>query len=165
MKEVTLIFQTKELLYDISNYSYVESDIIPTDNEHIRHQVSDVCESGNIDRVRRILELSHKECVEMLYPYSKQEVCESSVYDNSLIEKECYCIELKLPNEFSQTTIELLQQMLHEYMVCRVMSDWMSITNGASTEKWVSKLSYIGNKIPTMLLSRTSKLKRKQGPF
>ena len=36
-KSVTLIFKRAELLYDASNYSFVEADILPQDEEHTKH--------------------------------------------------------------------------------------------------------------------------------
>lgn len=73
-KAVTLTFKRTELLYDAENYSFVEGDIMKADDEHARHQVFDIAAKGNIDRVTRVLNLAHAECVEMLFPYSKEEI-------------------------------------------------------------------------------------------
>lgn len=72
-KVVSLEFSRKALIYDISNCAYVEGDVMPADDEHSKHQVFDIAEDGNIDRVTRILDLAHAECVEMMYPYTKVE--------------------------------------------------------------------------------------------
>lgn len=166
MNSVLFTFKVSEILYDVSNYSYVEGDILSEAEEHLRHQVMDVCESGNIDRVKRVLDLVHSECVEMLYPYSKKSLENfSDVYSNELNNKECYYIELQFPIGFSQTTIEYLRNLIHEYMVCRVVGDWMSITNTRSESKWEAKATIIRNKISISLLSRTGKIRRKLSPF
>ena len=73
-KEVVLTFKRAELIYDASNYSYVEGDIIPEGNECRRHQVFDIAQDGNVNRVTRVLNTVHAECVEMLYPYTKEEI-------------------------------------------------------------------------------------------
>ena len=129
---VTLLFKREELLYDIENYSYVEGDVMQTNAEHERHQVTDVGQDGNIDRVTRVLYLAHAECVNMLYPYTKQPVDIKEGRDNTLTEMQEYEIRMVVPGEMSKTTITLLERLIHEYMVYRVLSDWMSITKPTS---------------------------------
>ena len=73
-KLVTLTFKRAELLYDASNYSFVEADIMPQDEEHTKHQVFDIAQDGNVDRVTRVLNLAHSECVELLFPYAKEDI-------------------------------------------------------------------------------------------
>ncbi|MDO4165548.1 MAG: hypothetical protein Q4D56_14380, partial [Bacteroides sp.] len=108
-KQVTLVFKREELLYDAKNYSFVEGDIKKEDDEHSRHQVFDIGESGNVDRVTRVLNLAHSECVEMLYPYTKEEIPdEQEALDDVLEEPEEYNIELALPKGFSLSTVKLL---------------------------------------------------------
>lgn len=165
-RAATLVFKRAELLYDAKNYSFVEGDIMTAGDEHVRHQVQDIGESGNVDRVTRILNLAHAECVEMLYPYTKEELQEElDELDDILKESDEYRIELTLPATFSLTTVKLLEHLLHEYMVCRVLADWMSITNPSSQANWETKLKSQKDKIQTSLVSRTGKLRRKCKPF
>lgn len=163
---VTLIFKRSELVYDAENYSFVEGDIMKTDDEHDRHQVFDIGQDGNIDRVTRILNLAHTECVEMLYPYTKTEIPdEQEVLDDILEAPEEYDIELDLPEGFSLTTVKLLKNLIHEYFVCRVLADWLSITKPESKAHWEEKLANIKYKIQTSLVSRIGKVRRKLKPF
>ena len=62
-KNVKLVFRREQLLYDIGNYAFVEGDLLGDDAEHIAHQVKDIVEDGNVDRVTRVLNLAHTECV------------------------------------------------------------------------------------------------------
>lgn len=166
IKPVTLVFKRQELIYDAANYSFVEGDIMKADDEHARHQVFDIAEKGNIDRVTRVLNLSYAECVEMLYPYTKEEVAdEQDALNNVLTAPEEYRIVLNLPVGFSLTTVKLLQNLIHEYFVCRVLADWMSITNPHSEANWERKFESMRSKIRTSLVSRTGKVKRKLKPF
>ena len=163
---VTLVFDRAELVYDAENYSFVEGDIMKTDDEHVRHQVFDIGQSGNIDRVTRVLNLAHTECVEMLFPYTKQELPDEAVaLDNELAAPEAYGIEMRLPIGFSMTTVQLLKNLIHEYMVCRVVADWMSITNPSSRANWEEKFMTMKKKIQTCVMSRNGKVKRKLKPF
>lgn len=165
-KQVTLTFKRQELLYDVRNYSFVEGDLMKEEAEHARHHVFDVGESGNVDRVTRVLNLAHAECVEMLYPYSKTEIPdEQEALDDVLTEPEEYPIVLALPVTFSLSTVQLLKHLVHEYLVCRVLADWMSITNPGSEANWEKKFESLRSKIQTALVSRTGKVRRKCKPF
>ena len=139
-KAVTLVFKREELLYDAENYSFVEGDIMQAEDEHARHQVFDIGQDGNVDRVTRILNLVHSECVEMLFPYTKEEISDKQEpLDNVMTVPEEYLITLVLPVEFSLSTVKLLKHLIHEYMVCKVLADWMSITNPGSQANWEDK--------------------------
>ena len=165
-KPVTLTFKRSELLYDAANYSFVEGDIMKADDEHARHQVFDIAEKGNIDRVTRVLNLAHSECVEMLFPYTKEEIAEGQeALNDVLTAPEEYHIVLNLPVGFSLTTVKLLQNLIHEYLVCRVLADWMSITNPSSQANWEAKFRELKTKIQTSLVSRAGKIRRKCKPF
>lgn len=165
-KTVTLTFKRSELLYDVENYSFVEGDIMETENEHARHQVFDIGQSGNVNRVTRVLNLTHAECVEMLYPYTKEEISdEQEALDDVMTVPEEYLITLVLPVEFSLSTVKLLKHLIHEYMVCKVLADWMSITNPGSQANWEDKARNIRIKIQTSLVSRKGKIRRKLKPF
>lgn len=165
-KLVTLTFKRSELLYDVENYSFVEGDIMSTENIHAKHQVFDVGQSGNVDRVTRVLTLAHSECVEMLYPYTKEEIPDEQEELNDILsEPEEYNILLSLPEGFSLSTVKLLKNLIHEYLVCRVLADWMSITNPASKGNWEDKIASLKLKIQTSLVSRSGKIRRKMKPW
>ena len=165
-KEVTLTFKRAELIYDASNYSFVEADIMTEGDECRRHQVFDIGQAGNVDRVTRVLNTAHAECVEMLYPYTKEEIPdEQEALDDVLKEPETYEIKLTLPETFSLTTLRLLEELMHEYLVCRVLADWMSITNPESEANWQRKFTTIREKIRTALVSRAKMTRRKLSPF
>jgi hypothetical protein len=72
---------------------------------------------------------------------------------------------MSLPEGFSMTTVRLLKQLIHEYMVCRVLADWMSITNPGSQKNWEDKIRTAKSKIQTALVSRRGKVKIKMNPF
>ena len=161
---VNLIFKRSEILYDVSNYSFIEGDIMKSDDEHLKHQVFDIGQKGNVDRVIRILSLAHAECVEMLFPYTTRETS-NIILDNILSEPEEYHITMCIPHNFSETTVELLKNLIHEYLVCRVLEDWMSITKPESQANWRDKLESIKRKIQLSLTSRGTVMRRRQSPF
>lgn len=162
--EVVLGFGRKELLYDIRNYAYIEGHVMQTDNVHQEHMVQDVGEEGNIDRENRILDLAVSQCKEMLYPYTKNSISRHALHDE-LKEQDSYGIVLRLPADFSQTTVNLLERLIHEYIVDYAVADWMSITNPQKEETWAVKAADMEERIRTALVSRTGRIRRKPSVF
>lgn len=164
-KVVLLRFKREELLYDIGNYSYVEGDIMSTRDEHERHQVMDVVEDGNVDRVSRVLDLAFAQCVELCYPYSKVAVEDGTELDDTKSEPSVYELRLRLPDGFSQTTLTLLEKLIHELLVYKVMADWMSITKPTSKQNWEEKIQEIEGQVIGTLNCRRGRVRRTQTPF
>lgn len=162
---VTFVFYREQLIYDINTIAYVEGDIMPIENENARHQLIDIAEDGNIDRVTRILNRAHAECVEFMYPYTKGLSCYGDFQDNVLYDPSEYIIELFVHWDFSETTISLLSKLIHEYMICRVLYEWLSITNPNANKKWADKADSIKNEIRIRLNARCGRVRRTQSPF
>lgn len=165
-KSVTLIFKREEILYDVQNNTYIETDVSETTNEHVKHQMRDVAQFGNVDRVTRVLNLAYQESLEMLYPYTKTEIeDEQKPINNILTEPQEYVFELTLPETFSSTTLLYIKELLHNYFVYRVLADWTSIVNPPAQPKWEEKKEETRYKIKTALVSRLKALRRKLKPF
>lgn len=165
---VTLKFKREELLYDIKNIAYVEGDVMITDDEKDRHQVMDIGEDGNIDRVTRVMDLAVTHCTELLFPYSKTDVDEEEERDDTLEETEVYEINLKVPDDFSKTTVNHLEKVIHELIVYKVLSDWLSITNlrnPNSAANWASKIQELEDDVETTLNARMHRVRRTQTPW
>lgn len=190
-KTVKMTFKRAELIYDIRNNAYVEGDVMQAKTEHDRHQVQDIGEDGNIDRVTRLLDLAHAECEEALFPYTKEDVeqetemddtptyveptadAEGTVADPEVFTDDTtaskptgdYVIRLLVPDEYSKTTVRLIVRYIHEYMVCRVLSDWMSITNPPAAANWKAKQDEALEGMREAVNFRTGRVRRTQTPF
>lgn len=157
-------FKRNQLLYDIKNYAYIEGSVMATESNHNRHMVQDVGEEGNVDRVTRVLNLTVAKCKELLYPYTKNEVHRAELND-TLREPEVYGIVLSVPADFSQTTLYLLENLIHEYLVCKAVADWMSITHPEKAEVWEAKAVDAESEIRMNLHARIAKRRRRLHPF
>lgn len=164
-KMATIIIERNKLIYDIKNYAYVEGDIMQTEDDHDRHQVQDICEDGNIDRVTRVLGLAYTECLETLYPYAKMPVHNDTARINHLNEWSDYNFYLLLPDDFSETTVSFLKEQINEYMVCRVLADWLSITKPSAAPNWENKAENAKTEIANALNHRVRRTRRTQTPF
>lgn len=159
--KVKLTFKRAELLYDIKNCAYVESHVLPAEAEHARHMVADVGEEGNVDRVTRVLDLGVSMCREMLYPWAKKDIGKTE-YDDTLAERKQYEIEMNVPGTMSQTTLTLVERQIHEYLVCRGVADWLSITHPEKSETWLAKAAEAESEIRVAIHSRMERTRIRQ---
>lgn len=167
-RQAVIEIRRDEILYDVANIAYVEGDIAKTDDSHGKHQVQDIVEDGNRDRVSRIASLAIAKCVELLYPYSRTPVEDFESRDNLPDESETWEIWLNLPADVSSTTITYISRLVHEYIVCRILWDWLSITNiynKESASMWRVKLEEIEEELKNSVMSRYRKIRRKMNPF
>lgn len=164
-RKVSLVFYREQLLYDIKNCAYIEGHVWGEENQHAQHTLVEIGEEGNIDRVNRILSQVHADAVEMLYPYTKQEAEDDEVFCDKMKEPSKYTIEMLVPITMSKTTLRLLNELIHEFMVTRVIFDWLSITHREAAEHWLEKAKEATMRINSVKHSRTGVLRRPTYPF
>lgn len=164
-KIAELKFLRTELFYDIANYAYIESDVVRTDDEHVRHTIADVVEDGNVDRIVRMLDLYFSEVQELLYPYTKRDVPVSVVMDNALRIPESYILRMTIPDGMAESTLNLLRAQIHEYLVCRALTEWMSISNLPVAEVWQSKAELARTSINRYKNGRRGRVRRPSHPW
>lgn len=164
-KTVRLEFLRTQLLYDIRNIAYVEGDVMADDKQHSKHQVQDIGEEGNIDRVTRIMDMAVAECVEMLYPYSKAEVEQSTYMNDILQETERYVVIMYVPNDFSKTTVTLIERYIHEFIIYRVLADFFLTAAPDLSEKYLAKQDAAETAIKDTLNARIRRVRKTQTPF
>lgn len=146
--QVTLVFSVGEVLYDIANMAWVEGDVMDgTEYNHVRHLVQDIAEDGNRDRVMRVMKLAHAEAGELLYPWSREEVAVSTQLDNVPTDEDVLVTRLSVPARTSMNTINLILRLIHEWMVCRVLEDWLGVTYAGGAPLWTARLEAIRGQI------------------
>lgn len=161
---VSLTFSREQLLYDIKNYAYVESHVMSPDTEHARHMVADVGEEGNVDRITRVLDLGVAKCREMLYPWAKMSISNTE-FNDTLQEQAQYRIDMTVPTTMSETTLSFVERYIHEFLVCRGVSDWLSITNPQKSEVWMEKANEAEREIGRSIHSRVERTRIRQHWF
>lgn len=155
----------EQLLYDIENYAYVEGNVVEVPSAEDRAMVIDIAQEGNIDRVNRILNLAYSELVEIMFPYTKERCEDEEIRNDIITEPSEYTIRLSMPTMFSKTSVNLLANLCHEYMVCRVLSDWLNMTKHEAWQSWQLRLADISMQIRARLNARCGRIRRTQTPF
>jgi hypothetical protein len=162
--EATITLRTDDLLYAVANCAYITGDTMEQDDEHGRHMVFDLTQKGNIDRVRSMLDMAYARSVESLYPYCKSPV-EDGLELGATEERDAYLYELSLPKGVSKSSLLLLRELLKEYMLDKVLADWLSITYPSAAENWQQKLSRTEDEIRAVMSLRAHPVKRRMSPF
>ena len=100
----------------------------------------------------------------MLYPFTKSTPIEEEI-DDCLLAPEEYVIELHIPIDVSRTTIHLLSRLIHEYMVYRVLADWLSIMNPNAAANWAAKAELTEREITKAKTTHQGIFTRKTHPW
>lgn len=164
-RKATITFLRPELLQDIAGLAYVEGDMIQSEDAHESHQLQDIVEDGNIERVTRVLDLTFAEVVELCYPYTKMQMEDDYRPNDIYREQEAYRLLMTVPATMSKTSIDYLGKLVHELLVCRVMADWTSITKPSVTANWNAKADDIRTRINSALAKRGMRVRRPLTPF
>ena len=161
-RTVALTMEREQLIYDVRNLCFVEGHIMegaetgdPSLRE-ARHMVQDVGEEGNVDRVTRVLDMTAADLTEKLFPFTRRDVV-LPIVDDRLRERKVYGFFLDVPEDYSQTTLNLLGELIHEVMVCMAVADWMSITNPQKEDTWRGKAERAMARINEVKNSRGSR--------
>lgn len=161
---VTMSFKRDELLKDIDTVAYAEGAVMGPDTGEARHEVQDVVQRGNIERVQRIMDLTVARVREALYEFTRCDIDRSAVSDD-YSESPVYGIVMKVPSTFSQTTLNLLEQLVHELIVARVMEDWMGIVNPGKMQYWQLRAETCMDEIRQRVRTSVMGMRRRQHYF
>lgn len=161
---VDFILGRDNLLYDIANEAYIEGDLMPDEADKVKAILQDLTQDGNIDKTNRTMNIAVSECEEMLYPYTNREIQAGDI-DNRPAAPTEYHITARFPDTFSQTTADLLKGLLHEYVVGRVLADWLGSTKPEIVPKWLDRIGDIRLRIKQAMSIRRTKTRRKISPL
>lgn len=143
--KVMIELRKDELVYDIRNTAYVFADSTKGDNAepHDLHNIYDVCEDGNMDKVARLMDSAVEDCKELLFSLTRAKVTGSGFVSDEWEEvtgspcndEDCYYLALHVPWSFSATSARTIMVYAHEYIVNRVLYKWMMLacSDGAQT--------------------------------
>ena len=173
-KTVVLTFLRSELLNDLDQYGFVEGDVMRIGDpkseadeylQHGRHQTQDITQDGNVDLVTRWLNLKLAWCREALFPWTKDPVMDNVTLDDILDDPETYSIVMTVPSDFSSTTAEWLEQLIHNLLVWWVLYCWLSINKPEAAGKWLDLDQQAEADLKGALARLTGKVYRRMSPF
>lgn len=143
---VMIELRKQEIVYDIKNTAYIFADSqTRQDTEpHSLHNVFDVAEAGNMDRLARILDSAVEDCREMLYRFCKVDMrgggfdtneweeCAGSPTNN----EEAYYLVMVVPENFSASSVHTMTVYIHDFLVYQSLYEWMSLVYPDGAEQF-----------------------------
>lgn len=159
---ITLYFS--ELFYDARNKTYLvaRGADMPYKQEAYAQLTEDEAEK---EQFNRSVSTAFAKCVEALYPYTKEAVEDGDETTNKLSHDTIYEIALLLPDDMSKTSISLVTNYLHDYIVCYALYDWYSLTSAGGGDDWLLRANAALEQVRTRLNARINRVRRKLTPF
>ncbi len=154
-----------ELDYSLGSVAWMIYHGHPELNDHVRHQIADVCQGENRHSVSRLLllgigELCRKMGAKVRFISGLEEAGEVA---DKLIEPTEYLIEIEYAG-IEGPDMKLLAEQMHFYLVWRVMRDWLAPwlpSGGNLAEERVTE--YLAK--VSELLGKTSHCRRRLPPI
>ena len=146
--KVMIELQKKELVFDIKNTAAVYADSISSsvEDSHSIHNIYDVGEDGNRDKLARILDSAVEDCNEMLFRYTKMEILgggfDSNEWEECIgsptNEEEAYYLAMRIPQGFSKTSVHTMTVYIHDYIVNQCLYEWLMIVYPDGADRFLA---------------------------
>lgn len=141
---VMIELRKQELVYDIKNtaYAFADSQQRQDAEPHSLHNVFDVAEPGNMDRLARIMDSAVEDCREMLYRFCKAEM-RGGGFDTDEWEEcagspahedDAYYLVMVMPHDFSAASVHTMTVYIHDFIVYQSLCEWTSLVYPAGAE-------------------------------
>ena len=162
--DIKIMLKREQLLHDIENYAYVAGDLMDEES-HGRHTTQDIARDGNEPLATRAMNLAVAYCTEELYPYTKRDCDAGEAEQTDELERPAqYEIGMSVAQGFSHTTHVLLKELLHRFVVERVLYEWMLITNPEASQTWRLRWEETKEKIEKIAKRPTGRARIKPWP-
>lgn len=135
-----------ELVYDIKNTAFAFADSAQTADvdPHSLHNVFDVGEDGNRDKLARILDSTVEDCRETLFRYTKVEMRGGGFDSNEWEEcvgapcndEDAYYLEMMMPEGFSSTSVHTMMVYIHDYIVYQALYEWLMVVFPSGADRF-----------------------------
>ena len=146
--KVMIELQKSELVYDIKNTAYTFADSISSGvlDLHSIHQIYDVGEEGNRDKLARILDSAVEDCKELLYRFTKMEMLGGGFDSNEWEEcigsptndEDAYYLAMRIPSGFSNTSVHTMTVYIHDYIVNQSLYEWLMIVYPDGADRFLA---------------------------
>ena len=127
-----LCINSNEVIADIRSAAWLEQDLHPQLDRHRRHQMADICETGNDDRVWRRLGLCVAEIRREAVRILRQE--KDSESSNDLMCPVAWTFRFLFP--LPASSVGFMKEKIHEYLVASVMADRTEVIIPTASPVW-----------------------------
>ena len=122
------IVDRERVLRDVANLAYVAADIREGRfKPHELHQTFDICEGENLERIDHIIDTATEELKHLFGDNLDYRA------NNNINERFCNNLDCRQPES------KLMALYSHEFVVTRVLGDWLSLTLPEAAGVWQEK--------------------------
>ena len=165
-----MIIKRKDLLHDIAGTAYIIADSWEgKESPHALHQIFDICEAGNIDRVDSLLKLAAAEAAYELSPIVTLSTWRHNfrlAFPRPAAPAFCRCYA---PESASKAMETALFEVTREFMVASVIHSWLAMLLPSVAAHWEkrknSKLESLRSTVARAVSARNATLRRRLSPF
>lgn len=156
-KEIVVTLETKELKYDVMNRSHLSGEVRGADGKDYRRAAYMQTSGGDMSAyriMRSICNASAHLKVE-LSEYLQEEKTTSNNRIARVVEEDGQIkLTLLMPSNFDNSACDGLGKTLHEYIVCRALSDWFLITDKEDAQDYIGLAAEALNGVRQALYKR-----------
>lgn len=143
-QRVMMELMKSELVYDVANTTYTFADALSVDDAHEKHNIIDVAQDGNRDKLARILDEAVEDCRETLYSLGKGHVggswYETDEWEDCVgsptNDEESYYLKMFAPRYFSTQSLHTMTVYAHNYIVNKAVFDWLMVVYPKGAEQF-----------------------------
>ncbi len=129
---MTLTILSDELLADLRSAAWLESELHPELDRHRRHEMADICEPDNVERVWRVLAL----CEAQVRLALARILCAPAQTPEANLLLRPTQWDFSFRFAISTPSGGFLREKIHEYMVSAVMADRCSTIIPPAAATW-----------------------------
>ncbi len=126
---------SSEILDDLRAAGWLEGELHPEVDRHCRHQIADICEADNVERVWRVLALCEAQVrlalARILLPGAQTSQANCLLHPTSW--------DFQFRYDVGNATVGFLREKIHEYMVSAVMADRCSTIVPGAAGAWEAR--------------------------
>lgn len=147
---VLMLFEKEELLHEAASKAWIQTDTETESGEtsdSATHNYKEVAEEENWPMVSRWLTLATTEVEQMLYNLTRRYTHSHKSMDNRVKERQEWAIEMRVPEDASDTTLTLIMNLTNEYLVTRLLKEWSGLSYKPALPYWTEKQEELAEKI------------------
>ena len=158
MIDVQITQYVRELLFDIQNRAYIIGQSKLSDSGKTAETVYNIQQSDDIDdnyQVKRSLTSAYSTLLSALSEYLSSNNTKADDIIKPEIEKYgTLIINLSLPDNFDNTSLDSLNDSIHDYLVAKSIGDWFTMTNKEDAEVYLAQSAVYLTKILNAVFKR-----------
>lgn len=158
MIDIQITQYVREIIFDIQNRAYIIGQSKLSDSGKTAETVYNIQQSDDIDdnyQVKRSLTSAYSTLLSALSEYlSSNKTTTDDIIKPEIEKYGTLIINLSLPDNFDNTSLDSLNDSIHDYLVAKSLGDWFTMTNKEDAEVYLAQSAIYLTKILNAVFKR-----------